>query len=293
MMVFAETRAIGCGFVSVYMVPDHSWRIVWERHEGDGPLLVYLHGLGCAGSRDWHPVAVSPALAGRASLWVDLLGFGQSDHPHDFGYDLAEQAELLATLLAAPGVVPAAEPFVLVGHSMGGTLAILLAERLLALGRTPAAVLVAEPVLRPADAGMSAIAASKSESRFTAAWSRWVEFFPSAHYRENMRLAAPVGFHRSAVSLVHHGATMLERFVRLPLLKGYVLGAKSNAATHETARLVAAAGIPVAHVNGSGHGFSEDDPSGFAAAIADLLAPRHVGRGYGVNPKAGGYPGQR
>jgi len=42
-----------------------------------------------------------------------------------------------------------------------------------------------------------------------------------------------IAFHRSAVSLVHHGANMLERFAALPLeRKGYILGGRSDAATH-------------------------------------------------------------
>ncbi len=211
-------------------------------------------------------MAGAPALQGRASLWVDLLGFGRSPRPQDYSYDLADQAEVLAELLMAGG-----EPLVLIGHSMGGTLAVMLAEKLHQLGAPLKAVLVAEPNLRPEDAGMSARAASKPLERFVQAWPRWVETFPSAHYRKDMELADPVAFHRSAVSLVRHGAAMLERLVRLPVPRGYILGGLSEPFTQETARLVAEAGVPVATVERSGHGFSADDPEGFAAAIAGLL----------------------
>lgn len=249
-----------------YQVPGTSWQMATGRTEGHGPLLIYLHGLGCAGSRDWPPVAAAPALAGWASRWVDLLGFGQSDRPDEFSYDLADQADLLASLLASENV-----PTALVGHSMGGTLAVMLAERLIGLGRAPAAVVVAEPNLRPDDASMSARAAAKTPERFIAAWPRWVETFPSPHYQANMQLASPLAFHRSAVSLTRHGSAMLERLARLPVPRGYVLGARSDDSTHETARLTAAAGVPVMTVPESGHGFSEDDPAGFAHAIVQLL----------------------
>ena len=71
------------------------------RTPGAGPLLVYVHGLGCAGNLDWPPVMRGTALQGHASLWVDLVGFGQSERPADFSYDLRDQAELLAARLGA------------------------------------------------------------------------------------------------------------------------------------------------------------------------------------------------
>lgn len=247
------------------------WRIASGRVFGEGPLLVYLHGLGCAGSRDWAPVATSPQLAGGASMWVDLLGFGQSDRPSDFSYDLTAQADLLVELLEGES-----GPLVLIGHSMGGTLAVILAERLQV--NPPLAVLVAEPNLEPDPTSMSARAAAKDPEQFFAAWPRWVETFPSAHYRENIRLADPVAFHRSSVSLVRHSEGMLKRFLRLPVAKGYIMGGQSSESTHRVAGHVRAAGIGVEVVPASGHGFSEDDPHGFGAAINRLLPPSAPGR---------------
>ncbi|MFY0568386.1 alpha/beta fold hydrolase [Archangium lansingense] len=238
-----------------------------SRSPGAGPLFVYVHGLGCAGSRDWPPVAHSTALQGHASLWVDLVGFGQSERPADFSYELREQAELLAAQLRAePG------PLVLVGHSMGGTLAVLLAECLQRDGHPLHALVLAEPNLRPEDATGSARAAATPVEEFLRGWDGWIRQSSSAWYQENLRQADPLAFHRSAVSLVHHGANMLARFVALPLeRKGYILGGRSDADTHETARQVAASGIPVVTVPGSGHGFSEDDPEGFGRAILQFL----------------------
>jgi pimeloyl-ACP methyl ester carboxylesterase len=241
------------------------------RTPGTGPLLVYLHGLGSAGNLDWPPVARGAALQGHASLWVDLVGFGQSERPADFSYDLREQAELLAALLGAES-----GPLVLVGHSMGGTLAVLLAECLLRDGRPLQALVVAEPNLRPEDATGSARAAATPVDMFLRRWDGWIRQ-SSGLYQEALRQADPLAFHRSSVSLVHHGAGMLARFAALPLeRKGYILGGRSDAATHETARQVAAAGIPVVTVPDSGHGFSEDDPEGFGRAILQFLSSSSV-----------------
>jgi pimeloyl-ACP methyl ester carboxylesterase len=250
-----------------YTVPGEGWRIATGRTAGAGPLLVYVHGLGCAGSRDWPPVAGAPALAGRASLWVDLLGFGLSDKPPQFSYDLAEQAGILAAFIQAA----VNQPFALVGHSMGGTLSVLLAELLAVAGRPPVAVVLAEPVLDPAIATNSARVAAKPEARFVAAWERWAGAHPSPFYREDMRMATGYAYHRSAVSLLRHSRGLMAQFAGLAVpVKGFILGGQSDRPMREQAEQTAALGVALAVVPGSGHGFSEDDPAGFAEAIAAL-----------------------
>jgi pimeloyl-ACP methyl ester carboxylesterase len=87
---------------------------------GGGPPLVLVHGVGT--SREvWR--RATPHLAGaRTILAPDLPGFGDSPSPAS-GYDLGEVAATLADgLEEAVG-----EPFDLLGHSLGGAVAIALA----------------------------------------------------------------------------------------------------------------------------------------------------------------------
>src|SRR5260370_14340777 len=46
---------------------------------GSGTPLVFIHGLGCASSCDYPQVIADPALTGRRSILVDLLGSAYSD----------------------------------------------------------------------------------------------------------------------------------------------------------------------------------------------------------------------
>ena len=85
---------------------------------GSGPPIVFLHGLG-ASATTWN--AVAETLSDRhLTMAVDLLGHGESpcpDDPEEFSRDaaLADLDDVLATL---------DEPALLVGHSLGGYLAL-------------------------------------------------------------------------------------------------------------------------------------------------------------------------
>jgi 3-oxoadipate enol-lactonase len=90
---------------------------------GTGRALVLLHGI-VADHRVWAPVA--PALAReRRVVAIDLPGFGRSE-PAGSGFDLEAVAAAILTGLRAHGVE---EPFDLVGHSLGGGVAIQLAAQ--------------------------------------------------------------------------------------------------------------------------------------------------------------------
>ena len=93
------------------------------REEGVGDPLVLVHGAG-TNSAIWH--RVTPRLAG--DRWVvapDLPGYGGSP-PAGPGFALEEVTDRLAAGLEE-AELPA--PDDLVGHSMGGAIAILLAAR--------------------------------------------------------------------------------------------------------------------------------------------------------------------
>jgi pimeloyl-ACP methyl ester carboxylesterase len=84
------------------------------------PPMVLLHGLG-DDARDWD--VVLPALAANHRVYaVDLRGHGRSSHPGRYSFELMRDDVI--GFLEATGVGRC----VLVGHSMGGTVAILLAE---------------------------------------------------------------------------------------------------------------------------------------------------------------------
>jgi pimeloyl-ACP methyl ester carboxylesterase len=96
---------------------------VMEAGDPSAPAVVFVHGLGESGCRDWYPVL--PALAVHHHVVAfDLPGFGRSTHANEL-YSPARYTEFMHNLLG-PRVKGA---FNLVGHSMGGALSLLYAAR--------------------------------------------------------------------------------------------------------------------------------------------------------------------
>jgi len=93
-----------------------------DRGPKDGSPIVLVHCFTCA--IDWWD-GVMPALAqDHRVIAVDLLGHGGSEKP-DSGYTPANQAELVAAALKSLDIRDAE----VVGHSLGGSVAVALAEQ--------------------------------------------------------------------------------------------------------------------------------------------------------------------
>jgi pimeloyl-ACP methyl ester carboxylesterase len=98
--------------------PAHDERLA-ARHLGEaGPRVVFVHGLFGQG-RNWTTIAKGLADRHRVTL-LDLPNHGHS--PWTDRVDYADMAGLLAAELESSG-----EPVTLVGHSMGGKVAMTLA----------------------------------------------------------------------------------------------------------------------------------------------------------------------
>ncbi|WP_213000768.1 alpha/beta fold hydrolase [Winogradskya consettensis] len=82
--------------------------------------MLLLHGLG-ESTHDWENVL--PDLAADHYVWaVDLRGHGSSPHPGTYSFELMRDDVLAFLDTHAIG------PCVMIGHSMGGLTALLLAE---------------------------------------------------------------------------------------------------------------------------------------------------------------------
>ncbi len=93
--------------------------------EGDGPAIVLLHGY--ADSADtWRQTLALLARHGRRAIAVDLPGFGTADKLAST--PILPQLDRFVAALASYAAGPEGRPILAVGNSLGGCLALRLAE---------------------------------------------------------------------------------------------------------------------------------------------------------------------
>lgn len=191
---------------------------------GGEPPTVFIHGLGCASTFDYPIVAADPQFAGHRKLLPDLLGHGYSDAPADFGYTIEDHASTIAELHDHLAIRGAA----VYGHSMGGSVAVMLA---VARPDLVSRLMLSEANLDPGGGFLSRGVAEQSEEEFVARGHDAVleKFNDSTTRVGTFRATDSIGFHRSAVSLVTGTSpTWREQFYALGLPRAFIFGEKSD-----------------------------------------------------------------
>lgn len=247
---------------------------------GRVPANVFLHGLGRSSVAFAH-IAAHHRLRENRSLLVDMLGFGISGKPEDFSYTLDDHA---ASIVAALEQIDA-PPYRLIGHSLGGAVAVLVGARRPDL---VAAMVVAEGNLDPGGAGMSLAIAEQSEDEYVReGFARSLEEM-CAQARANpesvpaaavglQHLASPLAMHRTARALVElTRPTVREQLLALEMPRTFIVGehtleSDEKPPSAEDGRGLDGTDVRVIRVPDAGHPMMFQNPTGFAAAIADAL----------------------
>ncbi|MCX5179271.1 alpha/beta fold hydrolase [Streptomyces virginiae] len=243
-------------------------RIRWVELAGEEPTRVYVHGLGSTSPAYFAASATHPLLAGRRSLLVDLLGHGHSDRPEEFDYTLEAHADALAVALADAGV----EGVELIAHSMGGAVAIVLADR---HPHLVSRLVLVDANLDPQQTvpvmpGSSGIASYTEEEFLAGGWAE-VRDRVGSHWWSTMRLAGRTALYRTAVHLAAGTKpTMRELLLESRIPRTYLLPEADGPLPGADA--LEASGVAVVSVPDCGHNIMLDNPEGFARAIAAALA---------------------
>ncbi len=109
-MIYTEEN-----IVKEYYIHELNCRMRYYDFPGNDIPILFLHGLGCAGSFDYPQVAAQRELEGHRRILVDLLGAGYSDKPENFEYNVRSHVSYLKAFVESLGI----KEFVLFGHSLG------------------------------------------------------------------------------------------------------------------------------------------------------------------------------
>lgn len=254
--------------------PEYGAAIRW--HEaGEGRPLVVLPALGVPVRSVFDRVAREPALADRRFILVDYLGSGASDHPVGFDFSLAAHAQSVAAVLDVLGL----EGVDVLGHSMGGSVAIRLA---LDHPRLVGRLVVGECNLVPGGGEASSRIAGMDRDAFLAGGLDAI--------REEMRALGagwladawaevdPAGLWGNSDALVRLDPGFREAFLSLGIPRTFIFGERSlaagPAADVQDPDDLLARGVSVMVVKDAGHGMFRENPGGSARVVAEALRLR-------------------
>ncbi|MGZ4458698.1 MAG: alpha/beta fold hydrolase [Nocardioidaceae bacterium] len=268
------------GGLGAFWVSDGAFLRFLDVPGEEDPPVVWIHGWQCSSTGELLPVAVQPPLRGRRSLLVDLLGHGYSDKPHDFSYTLVDHARTVVELLDGLAL----KECVLVGHSMGGEIAIRVAA---AVPDVVTTVVMAEGTVDPHgeevfDGQTEAEFVNRGFAELVASQRSSAEEdragVPAAHLGLTQVLE-PRAVYRSDVSMRDgHEPSARSLLAGLSAALWYLEGELSEP-DPEFEKGMRELGVTYLRVPGTGHAMGLQNPRGFADTIAAILTHRATTQG--------------
>ena len=256
----------------VYL-PDERAFIRYIDVPGDDPPLLWLHGWQCSSTGELMPVAVQAPLRGRRSLLVDFLGHGYSDRPPEFAYTREAHARTIVALIDALGLSECG----LVGHSMGGAVAVHVAADRPA---TVSLLIMAEGAI---DAGGEAPFGGLTEEQFVThgfrelleAQSKEAEAQPDGLRAAHLgitRTADPLALHREGVSLERGTDPSVRSLLRTLQIPRWYLQGELSDPQPDLQHDLAAMRVSWKVVPKTAHAMGLQNPEGLAQAVAEAMA---------------------
>jgi pimeloyl-ACP methyl ester carboxylesterase len=234
----------------------------------DAPALLLVHGLG-GDSTFWAEAFACPELERTTLVAVDLPGFGTAAPLRPFTFDAV--VRLLVGLVEGLPV-----PVAAVGHSLGGTVTALLAQRASLRG-----IVLIEANLLPLGPEVSASAAG-AHARAEGCFDEWFDGFAASvleHASDDRGSALYVGsfaradreaFGEACEELVAATAGGVgQRYAELDVPRAYVVGSDEEPA-HVT--FLEANKLELVRIADAGHSVMVDQPEVFYGFLAGWLA---------------------
>lgn len=241
------------------------------RHIDSADSLVFIHGFGSAKEHFRHAFDVS-SLKRFTIIAIDLVGFGKSRGPESFEYSMEDQACVMLKVLNKLKT----ESFHLCAHSMGGLVAMKMAElepeRIISL-------IDMEGNLTPEDCFFSGRIAELTSEEFEKRGRRkfeedlreaGLEDSAMSEYLETFNMALTIALYKSASHTVADSSTLLVD--RLSRIKNacYIYGER-NRAVYPGEKLLREKGVPLFYIEGAGHSMATDNPEELYRVISSFI----------------------
>ncbi len=254
----------------VYLPDDRAF-VRYIEIPGDDPPLLWLHGWHCSSTGELLPASVQEPLGGRRSLLIDFLGHGYSDKPPHFAYRIEDHARTIAAVIDSLGLSECG----LVGHSMGGAVAVHVAT-----ARTGQVSML---ILAEADIDADGEPNRQSEQEFVdsgfgeliEAQAHEAEAEPASLRAAHLgmtRLLEPRATYREEVSMRDGTDPSVRSLLgKLEMPRFYLQGELSGPdpdLQHDLAEM----GVGWMVVPNTGHPMGLQNPEGLAQTVAEALA---------------------
>lgn len=237
---------------------------------GNAPPIVFLHGFGST-KEDYADIALHPRFDAHPVLAWDAPGCGATQCSHLDRISIAFLVDTALAMVDAAGL----RQFHLVGHSMGGLTALMLADR------APQRVLSFTSIegnIAPEDCFLSRQIDTHPHAdaaRFlddfiarTGASASYASALYATSLRHKVRAAAVPSIFRSMVELSDYGGLM-ERFLRLPCPTMFMYGEQNNHLSY--LNHIATHGVRLARIPACGHFPMYSNPPAMWAQLGDFM----------------------
>jgi pimeloyl-ACP methyl ester carboxylesterase len=233
-------------------VPGVRLKLATMYRAGEGAPILFLHGFGST-KEDYADVVLNQAFDGHPIIAYDAPGCGETECDDLNAVSIPFLVETARRLLAHFSVAD----FHLVGHSMGGLTALLLADA------EPTRVLSFTDIegnVAPEDCFLSRQIMDFPSESAEAFFENFVERTWHSHYhssafyaaslRHKVRAAAVPGIFKSMVELSDHG-DLMRRFLSLPCPRMFMHGEENDGLSYLSG--LRENGVRVARIRSCGH----------------------------------------
>ena len=232
-------------------------------------LVLFIHGLACNGE-SFEGAWNEPALEKYSLLAVDLPGFGGSSRPVNFSYTLEDHAGVVYEMLRK---FPQRKVHI-VGHSMGGAVAVLLAKK---NPRRFASLMNVDGCLGSQNGNSQGQSPAPTFDEFSRNLEERIISSQGKPEEKGLRLwyawsrsSDPAGFNKSDDSLLQwtRSGKLIDIFLGLRMKKAYFYPDRDGLpGALRRVRTVRKIEVP-----NSGHFIMNDNPGDFYRKLADEMA---------------------